>query len=93
MEFLKNKLKEIGASRHVDGEVAVLVELALRAPDKASLRRLEDIGLRVDEVLGNKVVGRIDSGLEPDLKALSFVAIVERSVDLKPHAGDEDAPS
>ena len=36
--MIKNKLKEIGASRHVDGEVAVLVELALRAPDKASTR-------------------------------------------------------
>lgn len=90
MEFLKDKLKQIGASRHVDGEIAVLVELASQAADKASLRRLKDVGLTVDEVLGNKIVGRIDSELEPDLESLSIVAVVERSVKLKPHTDDDE---
>lgn len=86
MGYLKDKLKEIRASRlHPGDEIAVIVELSLREPDDGCLQQLQDAGLTIDEVIGNKVVGRIASESETILESLSVVTSVERSVKLKPH--------
>ena len=84
--YLKNKLKEIRASRlHPGDEIAVLVELSLREPDETCIQQLQMAGLTIDEIIGNKVVGRIAGDSEEALESLSVVSSVERSVKLKPN--------
>jgi hypothetical protein len=84
--YLKKKLKELRANRlHPADEIAVLVELSLREPDEECIRQLRDAGLTIDEIIGNKVVGRIAREYEKSLELLSGVTTVERSVKLKPH--------
>ncbi len=86
MGYLKNKLREIRESRlDPGGEIAVLVELSLRQTDDKCIQQLRDAGLTIDEVIGNKIVGRIDRESEKALELLSVVRSVERSVKLKPH--------
>ena len=84
--YLKDKLREIRASRlDPDGEITVFVELSVREPDEACLQQLQAAGLTIREVIGNKVVGRIDSESAKSLELLSVVTNVERSVKLKFH--------
>ena len=84
--YLRDKLKEIRASRpHPGDDIDVLVELSLRDPDDECIQQLQDAGLTIDKIIGNKVVGRIARESEARLESLSVVASVERSVKLKPH--------
>jgi hypothetical protein len=83
---LKDILRQIGKGRAKGEEdVRVLVDLSLREPDEACIQRLRDAGLKVEEVIGNKVIGRIAADAARSLEALPEVAGVERSVKLKPH--------
>jgi hypothetical protein len=83
---LKDILRQIDESRaNGEGDVRVLVALSLRKPDEACIQRLRDAGLKVDEVIGNKVIGRIAADAARSLEALPEVTGVERPVKLKPH--------
>ena len=69
-----------------EGPLRVIVELKARSVEKAHLRRLEEVGLVVDRVIRNKVIGRIPSAQLSALQLEDMVAAVERSVDLKRHS-------
>ena len=86
MGTLKDKLKEIGASRdRIEDDIDVLVELSLRDPDAECIQQLQEAGLTVKEIIGNKVVGSIASASEAALASLPIVVLVERSVKLQSH--------
>ena len=86
MGYLKNKLKEIGASRfHAEYKIPVLVELSLPEPDDVCVQELQDAGLTIEKIIGNKVVGHIAVESESALESLPIVTSVERSVMLKSH--------
>ena len=69
----------------MEHDIQVLVELSLRHPDDACIEQLQNAGLKIEGIIGNKVVGRIAGGSEAALERLPVVASVELSVDLKPH--------
>lgn len=84
--MLKDIFRQIGARhRNREENLRVLVELSQRVPDEACMQRLRGAGLEVEEVIGNKVIGRIAADAVHSLEALPEVASVERSVTLKPH--------
>ncbi|MCP4300855.1 MAG: hypothetical protein GY783_09740 [Gammaproteobacteria bacterium] len=84
MGYLKNKLKEIGASRlHAADKIPVLVELSLPEPDDDCIQQLQDAGLTIGKIIGNKVVGHIAGESESALESLPIVTSVERAVMLK----------
>ena len=85
MRSLKDKLKNIGESRlQLEGELQVFVELEQKRPDRESLLQLQDAGLMIDKVVGNKVVGRIHADARSSLEAIPIVVSIETSVQLKP---------
>ena len=59
--------------------VRVLVELTERAVDESTLTRLRKLGLEVEHVVRNKVVGSIASEKISRLESDAIVRIVERS--------------
>ncbi len=69
----------------MEHDIQVLVELSLRHPDDACIEQLQSAGLRIEGIIGNKVVGRIAGGSEAALERLPVVASVEISVNLKRH--------
>ena len=68
------------------GRVDLIVSLTAGAPDADARRRLEGAGFTIERVVGDKVIGSIDSNRLAALKALPQVREVETSVRLKPHA-------
>ncbi len=72
MPKLRNALKEQGTLR-------VIVELEVRSPQDKDLERLGDLGLDVERVIGNKVVGSIPAAKLGGLEADDSVRMVERS--------------
>lgn len=66
--------------------VQVLVDLATRTVEPGCLGHLEDLGLTVDQVIGNKVLGTIAGENLSALRDDSAVAEVEISAQLQPHA-------
>ncbi|HXV63141.1 MAG TPA: hypothetical protein VEK15_20750 [Vicinamibacteria bacterium] len=63
--------------------VRVLVELTERAADDSMLTHLRELGLEVEQVVRNKVVGSIASEKISRLEADAIVRVVERSRNLK----------
>lgn len=57
----------------------MLVELTERAVDESTLTRLRKLGLEVEHVVRNKVVGSIASEKISRLESDAIVRIVERS--------------
>ena len=67
------------------GYVKVLVALKSSKPDQASLDRLRALGLSIDRVVRNKVIGSIAADRLNALKKDPQVAEAELSVRLGPH--------
>ncbi len=61
------------------GVIRVLVELNAATADESVLERLRGIGLQVEDVVGNKVVGSIDAAAVDRLESMDDVKAVERS--------------
>jgi hypothetical protein len=59
--------------------------LAVTRTVKPDVSHLQELGMDVERVIGNKVIGVIDSDLIADLENDDHVAEVERSVMLSPH--------
>lgn len=57
----------------------VIVELEVRSPKEADLEHLGDLGLDVERVIGNKVVGSIPKAKLSKLEDDGSVRAVERS--------------
>ena len=68
------------------GAAKVIVGLSQADPDEACLNKLRSIGLRIDQVIKNKIIGSIAQEHLDLLKANSFVAEVELSTNLKLHS-------
>ncbi len=69
--------------REESDKTKVLVSLKA-SPDDSCLAALQEIGLTVKSVVGNKLTGEIESKLLSKLQQHANVAEVERSVRLKP---------
>ncbi len=63
----------------------VIVELEVRSPKDEDLEHLGDLGLDVERVFGNKVVGSIPSAKLQGLEEDDSVRMVERSEKLGLH--------
>lgn len=63
----------------------VIVELEVRSPNDEDLAHLGELGLDVERVIGNKVVGSIPAGKLEGLEADESVRVVERSAKLGLH--------
>lgn len=63
----------------------VIVELEVRSPKDEDLEHLGDLGLDVERVFGNKVVGCIPSAKLQGLEEDESVRMVERSEKLGLH--------
>jgi hypothetical protein len=66
-------------------KIRVLVELATRTPTDADLFHLRELGLEVEETLGNKIVGAIVESELAKLRDDELVRAVEPSTQLKLH--------
>jgi hypothetical protein len=63
----------------------VIVELDMRSPEEKDLEHLGELGLDVERVIGNKVVGSIPAAKLEGLEADDSVRMVERSEKLGLH--------
>jgi len=63
----------------------VIVELEARSPEDKDLEHLGDLGLDVEGIVGNKVVGSIPAAKLEGLEADESVRMVERSEKLGLH--------
>jgi hypothetical protein len=63
----------------------VIVELEVRSPKEADLEHLSELGLDVEKVVGNKVVGSIPAVKLSKLEKDGSVRLVERSEKLGLH--------
>jgi hypothetical protein len=70
-----------------EGPVRVLVALTIREADEACLEALRRLGLDVEEIVGNKVIGTIEGQRLDGLKSAPEVAEVELPSRLRPHGG------
>lgn len=68
------------------GPVRVVVELKSRSVEEAHLHHLEELGLVVERVVRNNVIGAVASDKLSALESDAIVAAVERSVQLKRHS-------
>ncbi|MGH9318758.1 MAG: hypothetical protein ACRD3V_02575 [Vicinamibacteria bacterium] len=64
-------------------KLKVIVELEMRSPEEKDLERLGELGLKVDRVIGNKVIGSITAKQLPALEGDESVRIVECSQKLR----------
>jgi hypothetical protein len=78
MHKLRDSLKRNGTLR-------VIVELEAREPRKKDLEHLRELGLDVERVIGNKVVGSIPAAKLEGLEKDDSVRMVERSERLGLH--------
>lgn len=79
MTELEELLQHLHSARH---KVKIFAVTRTEQPDLSHLREL---GMDVERVIGNKVIGVIDSDLIADLESDDQIAEVERSVTLSPH--------
>ena len=63
----------------------VIVELEMRSPEDRDLEHLGELGLDVERVVGNKVVGSIPATKLEGLESDESVRMVERSEKLGLH--------
>jgi hypothetical protein len=69
------------------GVVKVLVDLNVFEPDEECISRLQEMGLTINRIIKNKIIGTIHSDRLAALKADFQVNEVELSVPLEPHLG------
>ena len=69
----------------IAGQVKVLVALHESSPDEKCLAGLKALGLTIDKVVGNKVIGSINGAALSALGKARSVAEVETSTRLGPH--------
>lgn len=87
MPDLKHILRESKQDLLVKrGRVKVFVELQEGAPDAQCLDHLHELGLTVDRVIKNKIVGSIEARFLAALEADPAVKATEVSAQLAPHA-------
>ena len=79
MKTLESILERI---EQPEAKVKVLAVTTSREPDLAHLRAM---GLDIEDIIGNKVIGRIERRLIPYLETDPQIVEVERSVMLNPH--------
>lgn len=79
MTELEELLQRLHSPRH---KVKIFAVTRTAQPDVSHLREL---GMDVERVIGNKVIGVIDSDLIAGLESDDQIAEVERSVMLSPH--------
>lgn len=79
-------MTSLGDLLHESGPLRVIVEVKARAVEDAHRRRLEEVGLVVERVVGNKLIGVVPAEKLAALESDAVVAAVERSVKLKPHS-------
>ncbi len=82
---LKDVLRASRAGTGAGGTRRVLVALNVPEANPETLDELRAIGLAVESVIGNKVVGAIADGDLARLRASPRVADVEESTTLRPH--------
>lgn len=63
----------------------VIVELQVRSPEEKDIQHLGALGLHVERVVGNKVVGSIPAAKLKSLEEDDSVRVVERSEKLGLH--------
>jgi len=68
------------------GIVKVLVALNISDPDQACLERFRALGLSIEKIIKNKIIGTIDVNNLPVLEADDQVAETEISVTLERHS-------
>ena len=85
---IRDALKRAGRPGHAGksgDKLRVIVELEVRSPEEPHLAHLSALGLDVERVIGNKVLGVIAKGKLPALEADESVRAVEPSEKLKLH--------
>ena len=82
-KFIRDLFHAKKTQRQDSETIKVLVVLT-EPPDDANLAELQDIGLKVQTVAGDKLVGEIESQLLPSLLKHDSVDEIERSATLQP---------
>lgn len=77
MTSMRDKLRQIRRNRAAHGLTSVLIELYDAVPGADGLQKLEDVGLRIDAVVGNKIIGRAAPEDVAAIKAQDAVCEVE----------------
>ena len=80
MKSLRERVRKLRGERK-----KILVDVDAPEADEEILSGLRDAGMTVERVLGNKVLGEIDTRLIPTLRSVGHVRAVEESAQLKPH--------
>ena len=65
----------------------VFVEIDAKAPDAACLERLTALGLEIERVIGNKVLGTLDATDRAAVESDPQVRLIEVSRRLRKHRG------
>ncbi len=84
MPDLKKMLRASNEGLIRQGRVGVVVSLGA-PPGEGCLVRMQKLGLTINRVIGNKVLGSIDADRIRSLKEDAKVVEVELSVVLEPH--------
>jgi len=74
-----------GDAQPTGGRVKVLAALNRGELDGPSRKRLEALGMSIDAVISNKIVGSLPAGNLQALRADPIIAEVQTSVPLHPH--------
>ncbi len=67
------------------GPIRVLLELKVPGSDAECQKRLQALGLKVSEIIGNKIIGSVDPNRLDQLRSDPDVIDVEISVPLELH--------
>jgi hypothetical protein len=85
MSSLRDLLNRSQQSIQRTGPVEVIVDLQVSKPGDELINALRRLGLNVEQIIGNKVVGTIEAPQLPSLREDPRVRDVEVGVRLKPH--------
>jgi len=85
MSSLRDLLNRSQQSIQRTDPVEVIVDLQVSKPTDELINALRRLGLNVEQIIGNKVVGTIESPQLPSLREDPRVRDVEVGVRLKPH--------
>ena len=85
---MSDELKRFVRSR-TGGErrIKVFLETHAAAPDEAALEHLRGLGFEIEKVVGNKVLGSVESAAVDQLEADPLVRTVELSRRVGKHRG------
>ncbi len=85
MSSLRDLLNQSQLSIHRTDPVEVIVDLQVSKPGDELINALRQLGLNIEQIIGNKVVGTIKSPQLASLREDPRVREVEVGVNLKPH--------